>query len=83
MIGKKAEEKNITDSELQRDLSLMRKDLRDNTQDVSILKQELERLKEPGKEVASPLDQALTSKWLVGGALLVGITALVVALTRK
>jgi len=82
-VSKKADEKNITDTELQRDLNLMRKDLRDNTQDVSILKQEVEKLNEPGKEAATPLDQALTSKWLVGGALLVGLSALVISLTRK
>ncbi len=82
-VDKKAGEKNVTDAELERDLTLMRKDLRDNTQDISVLKQQVEKLNMPDKENGTPLDQALNSKWLAGGALLVGLTALVISLTRK
>lgn len=83
-VAKKAAEKSVTDVELQQELNIMHKDLRDNTQDVSILKQEVAKLDKTNAQAGeSPLDSALSSKWLAGGALLVGITALVLTLTKK
>lgn len=84
LVEKKATEKSMTDTELQQELNVMHKDLRDNSQDVSILKQQVARLDKSGeKEGESPLDTFLSSKVLAGGALLVGITALIVTLTKK
>ena len=83
-VDKKASQKSITDTQLQQELDIMHKDLRDDTQDVSVLKQEVARLDKANAEAGqSPLDDLLGSKWLAGGALLVGLTALVVGLTRK
>ncbi len=83
-VEKKASQKSITDTELQQELTIMHKDLRDNSQDVGVLKEEVAKLnKEDAKDGQSPLDDFLTSKWLAGGALVVGLTALVVSLTRK
>jgi len=84
MVAQKANEKNITDTELQQDLEVLHKDVRDNTQDVSILKQEVAKLDRSSEKAGqSPLDDLLASKWLAGGALAVGLTALVISLTRK
>lgn len=83
-VAKKAAQKSMTDIELQQELSIMHKDLRDNSQDVSVLKQEIAKLDKSGEEKAqSPLDDLLGSKWVAGGALVVGVTALVIALTKK
>lgn len=83
-VEKKASQKSITDTQLQQELDIMHKDLRDDTQDVSVLKQEVAKLsKEDAHEGQSPLDELLASKWVAGGALLVGLTALVVSLVRK
>ncbi len=83
-VAEKASQKSVTDTELQQELNIMHKDLRDNSQDVSILKQEVAKLDKSGSDAAqSPLDAALSSKWLSGGALLVGLTALIISLTRK
>ena len=83
-VAKKASEKSISDVELEQELNIMHKDLRDNTQDVSILKQQVAKLDKSGEQAGeSPLDSVLSSKWLGGGALVVGITALVISLTRK
>lgn len=83
-VEKKASEKSISDTELQQELTIMHKDLRDNSQDVGILKEEVAKLsKEDAKDGQSPLDEVLTSKWLAGGALVVGLSALVISLTRK
>jgi len=83
-VAQKAEEKNITDTELEQELTVMHKDLRDNVQDVSVLKQELAKLDKSGEvNNENALDQVLGSKWLAGGALVVGLAALVVGLTRK
>jgi hypothetical protein len=83
-VAEKASRKAITDTELQQELTIMHKDLRDNTEDVSILKAEVAKLDKAGHAVAQgPLDEALGSKWLAGGALLVGLAALIVTLTRK
>ncbi len=84
LVEKKAGEKTITDTELQQELNIMHKDLRDNSQDVSILKQQVAKLDKSGEKAGeSPLDSALGSKWLAGGALLVGLTALILTITKK
>jgi myosin heavy subunit len=82
-VSQKANEKTLTDEELNEELTNMEKDLRDNTQDLTVLKQDVALLKAPEKPEQSPLDDFLTSKWLAGGALLVGLTALTISLTRK
>lgn len=83
-VAQKANEKSITDTELQQELEVMHKDVRDNSQDVSILKQEVAKLDKSGEKAGqSPLDDILGSKWLAGGALVVGVTALIISLTRK
>jgi hypothetical protein len=83
-VSQKASEKAITDTELEQELTILHKDLRDNSQDVTILKEEVAKLDKTNAEAGqSPLDQFLNSKWLAGGALAVGLTALVVSLTRK
>jgi methyl-accepting chemotaxis protein len=83
-VSKKAQEKTLTDTELQQDLTVMHKDIRDNSQDISVLKQELVKMDktDEGKN-QSALDDLLGSKWVAGGALLLGVTALIVALTKK
>jgi len=84
LVSQKASEKSVNDTELEQELTIMHKDLRDNSQDVSILKREVAKLDKSGEEKGqSPLDDLLTSKWLSGGALVVGLTALVISLTRK
>lgn len=83
-VEKKASQKSITDTELQQELTIMHKDLRDNSQDVGVLKEEVAKLnKDDAKDGQNPLDEFLNSKWLGGGALVVGLTALVISLTRK
>ncbi|HUO57141.1 MAG TPA: hypothetical protein VMV05_03095 [bacterium] len=83
-VAKKAAEKTMTDTELQQELQVMHKDLRDNSQDVSILKQEVAKLdKTDSQSNQNPLDEFLGSKWLAGGALVVGVTALIISVTRK
>lgn len=83
-VGKKASEKSMTDVELQQELTIMHKDIRDHSQDVSILKQQVAKLNKSDNHAGeSALDSALNSKWLAGGALVVGLTALVIALTNK
>ncbi|HVZ80666.1 MAG TPA: hypothetical protein VHE12_07685 [bacterium] len=83
-VAKKAAEKNLTETEFQQDLMVMRKDIRDNSQDISVLKEEFAKIDRSGDEKnQSALDDLLGSKWVAGGALLVGVTALVVALTHK
>jgi heme oxygenase len=82
--AKKASEKNISDTELEQELTVMHKDVRDNTQDVSILKQEVAKLdKSTSVAGQSPLDEVLGSKYVAGGALLVGLAALIISLSRK
>jgi hypothetical protein len=83
VVDKKATEKGIDDEELQQSLSLMRKDLRDNVQDVSVLKQKVEKLMAPEKTYARPFDKALASKWVPGAAVLIAIGALVIAASKK
>jgi hypothetical protein len=83
-VAQKAEEKNVSDTELEQELTIMHKDIRDNVQDVSVLKQEVAKLDKSGETKGeNVLDQVLDSKWLAGGALVVGLGALVVALTHK
>jgi uncharacterized protein YhaN len=83
MVDKKADKKGIDDDELRQSLSIMRKDLRDNVQDVSVLKQKVEKLMAPEKTYAKPLDKALASKWIPGAALLIAVGAIVIAVSKK
>jgi Fe2+ transport system protein B len=82
-VSDKANQKTMTDEELEQELTILHKDLRDNTQDLTILKQQVSQLDAPQKVQQDPLDDFLTSKWLAGGALLVGLAALTVGLTKK
>lgn len=83
-VAQKATQKSINDTQLQQELEIMHKDVRDNTQDVGILKEQVAKLDKSNSDAGqSPLDQVLTSKYLAGGALLVGLAALVVSFTRK
>lgn len=83
-VAQMATQKSISDTELEQELSVMHKDLRDDTQDVGILKEEVAKLsKEDTQAGKNWLDQVLDSKWLSGGALVVGLAALVVSFTRK
>ncbi len=83
-VAQEATQKSVSDTELEQELTVMHKDLRDDTQDVGILKEEVAKLSKADEQAGqSPLDQFLNSKWLAGGALVVGLTALVVSLTRK
>jgi chromosome segregation ATPase len=82
-VDKKAEEKGIGDEELRQSLSIMRKDLRDNVQDISVIKQKVEKLMAPEKTYARPLDKALSSKWLPGAALLIAVGAVVITASKK
>jgi chromosome segregation ATPase len=81
-VDKKAETKRLDDQELRDSLTLMRKDLRDNAQDVSVLKQKVEKLMAPEKSNAKPLDKALGSKWLPGAAVLLAIGAVAIAASK-
>lgn len=83
-VSKKAAEKTMTDTELQQDLTVMQKDIRDNSEDISVLKEQMAKMDKAGEEKnQSTLDDLLGSKWVGGGALLLGVTALIVALTKK
>jgi hypothetical protein len=82
-VGKKADEKNLNDEELRQSLTIMRKDLHDNVQDVSVMKQKVEKLMAPEKQYARPLDKALGSKWVPGAALLISLGAIVLAASKK
>jgi predicted nucleic acid-binding Zn-ribbon protein len=82
-VDKKAEEKSANDEEMSQSLSIMRKDLRDNVQDVSVLKQKVEKLMAPEKAYARPLDKVLASKWIPGAALLIAVGAIVISASKK
>ncbi|HET9870024.1 MAG TPA: hypothetical protein VFR02_05960 [bacterium] len=82
-VAEKADRKSLSDTELEQELSIMHKDLRDNTQDLTVLKQQVAQLDAPQQAPKDPLDDFLSSKWLAGGALVVGLAALTVALTHK
>lgn len=43
-VAQKTNQKNITDTELEQDLNILHKDLRDNVQDVSVLKQQIAKM---------------------------------------
>jgi len=82
-VSQKASQRALADEELRRDLTILRKDMRDNTQDISVLKQEMVKLEQKkAPKGQSPLDEALTSPWLAGGALVVGLAALIVSVTK-
>jgi hypothetical protein len=57
--------------------------LRDDTEDISVLKEEVAKLDKTDNGPRNALDDFLSSKWLPGGALIVGLTALAVSLLRK
>jgi hypothetical protein len=82
-VEKKVDQKMVTDTEMRQEMTVMHKDLRDDTEDISILKQEVAKLDKTDVGPHSALDDFLTSKWLPGGALLVGLAALTVSLLRK
>jgi len=65
-----------------REWSIMRKDIRDHSQDLSVLKQKVERLMAPEKQSATPLDRALSSKWVPGAAILLSLTAVVLSASK-
>ncbi len=82
-IEEKVKQKLTVDTEMQQELKVMRKDLRDNTEDVSVLKKEVAKLdKTDSLQNQSPIDDFLGSKWVAGGALVIGLTALTISLTR-
>ncbi|MGH7738864.1 MAG: hypothetical protein ACREL1_01840 [bacterium] len=82
-ISDKADQKTITAESLNQELTILQKDLQDNTQDLTILKQQMAQLEAPQQVPQDALDDFLSSKWLAGGALLVGLAALTVAVTKK
>jgi hypothetical protein len=82
-IEEKVKQKLSIDIEMQQELKVMRKDLRDNTEDVSVLKKEVAKLdKTDSLQNQNPIDDFLGSKWVAGGALVIGLTALTISLTR-
>lgn len=82
-IEKKVDQKMITDTDMQQEMTIMHKDLRDDTEDISVLKQEEAKLDKTDYGPRNPLDDFLNSKWLPGGALIVGLAALTISLVRK
>lgn len=82
-IEKRVDKKLVTDSEMKQEMTVMHKDLRDDTEDISVLKQQVAKLDKTDMGDHNPIDDFLNSKWLPGGALLVGLTALTVSLLRK
>ncbi|HTA77322.1 MAG TPA: hypothetical protein VK791_09210 [bacterium] len=82
-VEKKVDQKLVTDSQMQQEMTVMHKDLRDDTEDISILKQEVAKLDKTDSSPHSALDDFLTSKWLPGGALIVGLAALTLSLVKK
>jgi DNA polymerase III gamma/tau subunit len=82
-VEKKVETKMVTDTEMQQEITVMHKDVRDDTEDISVLKEEVAKLDKTDVESHNPIDDFLTSKWLPGGALIVGLAALTVSLVRK
>jgi len=82
-VSLKASKNAMIDSELRQELTVLHKDMRDNSQDISVLKQEMAKLEaKKAPKGRSPLDEALTSPWVAGGALIVGLAALVVSITK-
>jgi hypothetical protein len=82
-VEKKVEEKMVTDTEMQQEITVMHKDVRDDTEDISVLKEEVAKLDKADVDSHNPIDDFLSSKWLPGGALIVGLAALTVSLVRK
>lgn len=82
-IEKKVEEKMVTDTEMQQEMTVMHKDLRDDTEDISVLKEEVAKLDKTESGPRNGLDDFLSSKWLPGAALALGLAALTVSLVRK
>jgi len=81
-VEKKVDQKMVTDTEMQQEITVMHKDLRDDTEDISILKEQVAKLDKTDQGPHNALDDFLNSKWLSGGALIVGLAALTVSLTR-
>lgn len=81
-VDKKTDRKELDEEELRQSLTIMRKDLRDNVEDTSVLKQKVEKLMAPEKTYARPLDKALSSKWLPGAAVLLALGAIVIAASK-
>jgi DNA repair exonuclease SbcCD ATPase subunit len=81
-VEKKVDQKMVTDTEMQQEITVMHKDLRDDTEDISVLKEEVAKLDKTDHGSHNALDDFLSSKWLSGGALIVGLTALTISLTR-
>lgn len=82
-IEKKVEEKMVTDVEMQQEIAVMHKDMRDDTEDISVLKEEVAKLDKTDQGPRSAVDDFLSSKWLPGAALALGLAALTVSLVRK
>lgn len=76
-VGKKAEEAATDEIQFKQTLTVLRKDVRDNRQDLSVLQQKVERLMSPEKKHGTTLDKALRSKWMAGAALLLSVGAVV------
>ncbi len=82
-VEKRVEEKMVTDTEMRQEMTVMHKDVRDDTEDISVLKEEVAKLDKTDNGPRNALDDFLSSKWLPGGALIVGLAALTVSLVRK
>jgi DNA repair exonuclease SbcCD ATPase subunit len=82
-VEKKVEQKLVTDTQMQQEMTVMHKDLRDDTEDISVLKEEVAKLDKTDSSPHGALDDFLTSKWLPGGALIVGLAALTLSLVKK
>ncbi len=82
-MDNKIDKKLVTDTEMRQELTVMHKDLRDDTEDISVLKEQVAKLDKTDYGPKNPVDEFLASKWLPGGALVVGLTALVLELVRK
>jgi hypothetical protein len=82
-IEKEVEAKMVTDTQMQQEMTVMHKDLRDDTEDLSVLKEEVAKLNKTDSAPRNGLDDFLSSKWLPGAALALGLAALTVSLVRK
>jgi hypothetical protein len=82
-IEKKVEDKMVTDTEMQQEMTVMHKDVRDDTEDISVLKEEVAKLDKTDVGPRNAVDDFLSSKWLPGAALALGLAALTVSLVRK
>jgi DNA repair exonuclease SbcCD ATPase subunit len=82
-VEKKVEQKLVTDTQMQQEITVIHKDLRDDTEDISVLKEEVAKLDKTDESPHGALDDFLTSKWLPGGALIVGLAALTLSLVKK